>query len=196
MSEEDFDLQAGVARVRDMGDETAARQLMERLYPLVLKLVRAHLPRRTDEEDLCQAVFMKVFAHIDQYSEKVPVEHWVSRIAVNTCLNEVKKEKVRPELRWSDLSEEEEQVIESLAVEDKVLDPAGAVAARELTEKLLARLSPAERLVVTLQNMEGRTIEEIRLITGWSGPMVKVRAFRARQKLRRIFDELMKESER
>jgi RNA polymerase sigma-70 factor (ECF subfamily) len=55
---------------------------------------------------LVQTVFMKVFANLDQYQGRVPVEHWVSRIAVNTCPNALKAEKARPELRWSDLSDE------------------------------------------------------------------------------------------
>src|SRR5688500_8965658 len=67
-------------RVR-CGDEYAARSLIQHLYPLVIKLVRSHLPRRTSEEDLAQTVFMKMFANLDQYSGTVPLEHWVSRIA-------------------------------------------------------------------------------------------------------------------
>src|SRR5688572_15641022 len=97
------------------GHEDAARELMDRLYPLVLKLVRAYLPRRASEEDLVQTVFMKVFANLKQYSGQVPVEHWVSRIAVNTCLNEIKAQKIRPEWRWADLSEEERFVVDALS---------------------------------------------------------------------------------
>jgi len=63
------------------------------LYPLVLKLVRAHLPRRAAEEDLVQTVFMKVFAKLDDYAGAVPLEHWVSRIAVNTCINQLRAER-------------------------------------------------------------------------------------------------------
>src|SRR5688500_11339499 len=101
------------------GDENAARALMDRLYPLVMKLVRAYLPRRTSEEDLAQTVFMKIFARLEQYSGLVPIEHWVSRITVNTCLNQLKTEKIRPEWRWSDLSEEQQRVLESCsAAED------------------------------------------------------------------------------
>src|SRR5215470_15584916 len=72
-----------LARVR-RGDDEAARLLTQHLYPLVIKLVRSHLPRRTSEEDLAQTVFMKMFANLSQYSGTVPLEHWVSRIAVNT----------------------------------------------------------------------------------------------------------------
>ena len=76
------------------GDEDAARSLVQRLYPTVIKSVRYHLPRRTSEEDLAQAVFLKIFKNLGQYSGLVPLEHWVSRIAVNTCINQLKHEHV------------------------------------------------------------------------------------------------------
>src|SRR3989442_13532666 len=93
-------------------DEEAARALVCELYPLVMKIVRSHLPRRTDEEDLAQMVFAKIFAHLEQYSGAVPFEHWVSRVAVNTCLNQLRAEKCRPELRWADLNAAEDEALE------------------------------------------------------------------------------------
>src|SRR6202166_5291714 len=86
-------------------DDEAARRLVRELYPLVAKLVRSHRPRRTAEEDLCQMIFIKVFQNLAQFSGKVPLEHWVSRIAVNTCLNQIESERIRPELRYADLDE-------------------------------------------------------------------------------------------
>jgi RNA polymerase sigma-70 factor (ECF subfamily) len=85
MSEGGVDVQSWVRSVQQ-GDEAAARALFNHLFPLVIKIVRAHLPRRTSEEDLVQTVFMKLFAKLDQFSGRVPLEHWVSRIAVNTLL--------------------------------------------------------------------------------------------------------------
>ena len=114
MSESGFDMQACLERVRQQDDE-AARQLFHHLYPLVIKVVRSHLPRRMSEEDLIQTVFMKVFANLGQYSGKAPLEHWVSRIAVNTCIKALRAEKVRPELRWADLGEEESEVLDWLS---------------------------------------------------------------------------------
>jgi RNA polymerase sigma-70 factor (ECF subfamily) len=175
------------------GDEEAARTLMNQLYPLVIKLVRAHLPRRTSEEDLVQTVFMKVFSRLEQFSGAVPLEHWVSRIAVNSCLTQLQHERVRPELRWADLSEEEEHVAQALAATTADLPASHLVASRELVDKLLARLNPEDRLVVTLLHLEGRSVEEVRQATGWSLPLVKVRAFRARQKLKKQLRTLLQE---
>src|ERR1700736_4317398 len=118
-------------------DDEAARGLVRRLYPLVAKLVRAHRPRRTAEEDLCQMIFIKVFQKLSQFSGKVPLEHWVSRIAVNTCLNQIEAEKVRPELRHADLSEEEQAVVENLATSSEELAPDERLASRQLVEHLL-----------------------------------------------------------
>src|SRR5258707_10850875 len=104
-------------------DDEAARALVRQLYPLVAKIVRSHRPRRTSEEDLSQMIFIKVFQKLSQFSGKVPLEHWVSRIAINICLNQIQSEKVRPEIRHADLSEEEVAVIENLAVSSDDLAP-------------------------------------------------------------------------
>ena len=180
-----------VARVRAR-DEDAARALMDRLHPLVLKVVRGHLPWRTSEEDLVQTVFMKVFTNIEQFEGRVPIEHWVSRIAVNTCLSAIKAEKSRPELRWADLSEEAQAVVESLASDRMEGGENGGAAARELVNDLLGRLNPADRLVVTLLHLEEKSVAEVRARTGWSTALVKVRAFRARKKLQKILAQLEK----
>jgi len=165
-------------------DDEAARALVRQLYPLVAKLVRAHRPRRTAEEDLCQMIFIKVFQKLSQFSGKVPLEHWVSRIAVNTCLNQIESEKIRPELRHADLSQEEQAVVENLATSSSELAPDQSFASRELVEHLLAALKPVERLAIDLLYLQGRSVEEIRKITGWSAALVKVRAYRARQKMK------------
>lgn len=193
VAEADFDMADCLARVRRR-DEEAARMLLHHLYPLVIKLVRSHLPRRTSEEDLAQVVFMKVFAKIEQFSGTVPFEHWVSRIAVNTCLNQLQAEKIRPEIRWADMSEDEERVLESVAsrVED-AQGPDEQVAARDLVDRLLGLLNPKDRLLINLMHLEGRSVEEVKAITGWNSSVIKVRAFRARRKLKKHFANLMEE---
>jgi RNA polymerase sigma-70 factor (ECF subfamily) len=195
MDEPVLDVPACVERVR-AGDEDAARDLMQHLHPLVVKIVRSHLPKRTSEEDLMQAVYVKVFTRIEQYRGAVPFEHWVSRVAVNTCLNQIAHEKIRPEWRHADLSEEEEQVIQNLASTDADLSPEDEMASRELVEKMMDRLNPEDRLVITLLHLEQKSVEEVRQATGWSTALVKVRAFRARAKMRKHLAELMEEVNR
>jgi RNA polymerase sigma-70 factor (ECF subfamily) len=165
-------------------DDEAARELVRRLYPLVAKVVRSHRPRRTSEEDLCQMIFIKVFQKLGQFSGKVPLEHWVSRIAVNTCLSQIESERIRPELRHADLTEEEQAVVENLATSTDELAPDRQVASRQLVEYLLEFLKPIERLVIDMLYLQGRSVEEIHRITGLGVAAIKVRAFRARQKMK------------
>jgi RNA polymerase sigma-70 factor (ECF subfamily) len=180
---DDSDSRALVAAALQHDDE-AARALVRSLYPLVAKIVRAHRPRRTAEEDLCQMIFIRVFQKLSQFSGQVPLEHWVSRIAVNTCLNQIESEKVRPELRHADLSAEEQAVVENLTASTEELGPDQRFASRQLVDHLLDALKPVERLAIDLLYLQGRSIEEIRKITGWSAALIKVRAFRARQKMK------------
>jgi len=171
-------------------DDDAARELVRRLYSLVAKIVRAHGPRQTSEEDLSQMIFIKLFQKLSQFSGKVPLEHWVSRIAVNTCLNQIAAEKVRPELRHADLSEEEQAVVQNLAASAEELAPDRRFASRQLVEHLLDLLKPAERLVIDLLYLQQRSVEEIRQLTGWSASLIKVRAFRARRKMKDQLDKV------
>jgi RNA polymerase sigma-70 factor, ECF subfamily len=165
-------------------DEDAARELVRLLYPLVLRIVRSHRPQRAAEEDLCQMIYIKLFQKLGQFSGKVPLEHWVSRIAVNTCINQIRAEKARPELRHADLSEEQVAVITTLSRSEEDTSPDRALVARDLVEQLLVALKPAERLVIDLLYLQQKSVAEIRQLTGWSAAHVKVRAFRARQKLK------------
>jgi RNA polymerase sigma-70 factor (ECF subfamily) len=191
-AEASLDVPACLERVRQR-DEDAARALVGELYPLVMKIVRSHLPRRTDEEDLAQMVFGKVFVHLEQYSGTVPFEHWVSRVAVNTCLNALRAEKCRPELRWADLSEDEAEVMEKVVTRSNEPDVSDKLAARELAHKMLETLSPRDRLILSLLDLEEHSVQEIMEQTGWSASLIKVRAFRARKKLRKQFGRVMEE---
>ena len=166
-------------------DDAAAGELVRALYPLVAKLVRAHRPARSAEEDLCQMIFIKVMQKLPQFSGKVPLEHWVSRIAINTCINQIKAEKARPELREADLSEEQSAVVQNMAATTDELAPGRRFASRELVEHLMKGLKPAERLVIDLLYFQQRSVAEIQKIAGWSSALVKVRAFRARQKMKK-----------
>ena len=181
---EDLDVGALVAAARRQ-DEEAACELVRRLYPLVLKMVRSHRPRRTAEEDLCQMIFIKIFQKLSQFSGKVPLEHWISRVAINTCINQIQAEKVRPEFRHADLSDEEVAVVQNLAATNEELGPDRSFAARDLVERLLSGLKPVERLVIDLLYLQQRSIAEVQALTGWGASLVKVRAFRARQKMKK-----------
>ena len=166
------------------GDQAAATLLAERLRPIVLKCVRRRLPRWASEDDLAQTAFGKIFAKLHQFSGSVPLEHWVSRIAVNTSLNQVNHEASRPELRMSDLSEEQEAVVQNLFTPQTGLEDKDN--AREVVELLMAQLNEEERLIIFLLHIEQRSTREISRLTGLSISAIKVKAFRTRHKMRNI----------
>jgi RNA polymerase sigma factor (sigma-70 family) len=131
---------------------------------------------------------------LEQYEGNMPLEHWVSRITINTCLNQLAAEKIRPELRRADLSEEQCEMLDNLPENAEILEPSDTLAAREIVDKLLEQLPPRERMLITLQYLEGYTPREIQKITGWNGTVTRGRAFQARRRLKKHFEKLMKEN--
>src|SRR3984957_16047116 len=171
-----------IARTRN-SDEAAAKELVERIYPAVIRIVRNHLPRRESEEDLTQEIFLKIFAKLHQYRADMPFEHWVSRISVNTCFDHLRKQRHRPEYRWSDFSEDQQAILDNLKENASQPPEQSPEESRELLNRLLLILKPAERVIVQFLYLEEKTVLEICDLTGWKTSKVKVSAFRARQKL-------------
>ena len=190
--DEPFDVPGCLERVRRR-DQVAARELVDHLHPLVIRIVRAHLPRRVLEQDLTQEVFMKMFSRLDQYEGAVPLSHWVSRIALTTCIDHLRAQKRRPEFRWADLSETEAEVLDNIITNENDVAANDALASRELVHKLLDQLKPEDQLVIRYLDLEQKTVAEISALTGWNQSLVKVRAFRARRKLQKLFQELQRQ---
>src|SRR5712692_4943158 len=170
-------------------DQDASRELVEHCQALVWKLVRAHRSRSIPDEDLAQEVFLKLFSRLDRYEPRdgIPFEHWLSRLAVRTCLDALRAERRRPQPADPPLSDAAGEWLETLRRDDaSPIDD--VLAARELVDALLARLPPKDRLVLTLLDMEERSVADVSAITGWSRTPVKVRAFRARRRLRAVVE--------
>ena len=175
-------------RVRQR-DESAARTLVDRLKDHVEKLVRAHLPRADEIEDLMQDIFLKLFSRLGQYRGQMPFEHWVSRVAVTTCIDKLRAQKRRPVYRWSDLTEEQQAAFEAVTETAEPVSQCDGLNWQVL-EKLMASLNPAERLMITLFDLEEKSVKEVAAITGWNSGVVRIRAFRARQKLKALYQQL------
>ncbi|MBN2508543.1 MAG: sigma-70 family RNA polymerase sigma factor [Verrucomicrobia bacterium] len=137
---------------------------------------------------MAQEVFLRVFARLDRYRARpqVPLEHWVSRLAVRTCLDALRADKRRPEWRLSDLDESEAAWVRHLTTEGSAAPDTAPAAAREAIAWMLSMLAPADRLVIRLLDLDGQSVREISQLTGWSRTLVKVRAFRARARLRKL----------
>ena len=170
-------------------DEDAARRLVEILHPQIFRIVQNHIPRGMDAEDLAQDIFVQFFRTLERYDPSRALENWLSRLALNVCLNALRARARRPEWRWADLSAGEREILASLVNESEI-NPANAHDARELLLKLLDVLSPPERMILTLLHLEEKSVEEIKASTGWNAILIKVRAFRARGKLKKALKAL------
>jgi RNA polymerase sigma-70 factor, ECF subfamily len=180
-----------VKRIRN-SDEAVAKRLVELMYPTIIRIVRNHLPKRESEEDLCQDIFLKLFRKLHQFRGNMPFEHWVSRIAVNTCIDHLRKQRIRPELRWSDFTKEQEAMLDNLRETASLPPERSPEEARDLLERLLQSLHPEERAVINWLHLEEKPVAEICDLTGWSASKVKVLAFRGRQKLSTLVKRLEK----
>src|SRR5665213_1962689 len=160
--DQSFDLAGCLDRVRKR-DQIAARELVEFLHPLVIRIVRSHLPRRVAEEDLAQEIFLKMFTRLAQYQGAVPFPHWVSRIAVTTCIDHLRAQK-----RWPELPEGEADMLDAVTADEADTPPDAALEARELVHKLLGQLKPDDRMVVQMLDLEQKSIAEISTLTGWN----------------------------
>lgn len=163
------------------GNDAAFVQLVRRYKHKVIAL-SARFARDTDElDDICQDVFIKVYEHLGKFRHDAPFEHWLARITIRTCYDALRRR--QKENRNVPLDELHYQ----LADDTNGINLA-AEQARNLLELGLDRLRPDERLVITLLELEGKSIREVAGMTGWSEANVKVRVFRARQKLKRILE--------
>jgi len=138
-------------------------------------------------EDLAQETFVKAWRFLDRFDGRAPFNHWLSRIALRVALDHLRRQKrLRAEVAMSDLGD---------AALDWLQDPADAGEpssgqAAELLHAAMAELSPEDRQVITLLEIEGRSVNEICQLTGFSNAAVRVRAFRARGKLRKTLDRM------
>jgi RNA polymerase sigma-70 factor (ECF subfamily) len=165
-------------------DEDACDRLVKILYPIVSATVFSHIRRSADHEDVIQEIFMKMFLKINQYKGPRPFEHWLSRVAVTSCFDWLRKRRARPLLSYSELSETEAEIVERTLSGNLAGD---STPQRELLDglldKLIGRLNPREQIVIRLRDLEERSVKEIEEITGWSPSKIKTLTMRARRNL-------------
>lgn len=176
------------------GDDSAFEQIFERHRRRVARMVGRFFNRPERVEEILQDVFTKVYFALGAYSaERGPsFAAWLSRVAINSCYDELRRARRRPESSISDITSEEIVWLNSqLKRQSPSRDAESAVISRDLANKLLARLSPDDRLVLTLLDAEELSVAEIAVVMGWKVSKVKVRAHRARQSLRRVLGEFV-----
>ena len=169
-------------------------ELITRYQPRVFGMARKYFRNESDVEDVVQTVFTKTFQKLSSYKGTAPFEHWFMRLSVNTCYDALRRRRNRPEHTISDMLFDDENWQDRLGNIPSDDDPEGLEQARELVHTVLDQVSDRARIVLTLQELEGRSIREISGITGWSESLVKVQAFRARKEMRVAVERfLMKE---
>lgn len=171
-----------VALVR-LGRVERFEDLVRRHQPRVFATARRHARLEREVEDIVQEVFVKAYQKLDTWRGEAPFEHWLMRLAVRTCYDHLRSHQRNRE----DSSGGEQEL--DLLMTDAGIGPAQGIAsdpaaAKALVDAVLDRLPPAHRLVLTLLELEERSVREIADLTGWSVPLVKVRAFRARAAFR------------
>jgi RNA polymerase sigma-70 factor (ECF subfamily) len=174
------------------GDTASFEPLVKKYQPRVFATARRYARRESEVEDIVQDVFLKAFQKLGTFRGDAPFEHWLMRLAVRTCYDFLRAHQRNRELPLSDLSDDEGDWLERFAA-NPTDSGENAAAARELVERVMAHLSPAARLVITLLEIEDRSLKEIAALTGWSVAVVKIRAFRARAEMRRCLQKLARE---
>jgi len=174
------------------GDTASFEPLVEKYSPRIFATARRYARRESEVEDIVQQVWLKAFEKLGSFRGEAPFEHWLMRVAIRTCYDSLRAHQRSREKTFSELTEPEEDWLDRFVSQPDAADE-NAEAARQLVERVLGLLSPPARLVITLQEIEGRSVKEVSKLTGWSVPLVKVRAFRARAEMRRILAKIGKE---
>lgn len=148
--------------------------------------------QRSLVEEAAQEVFLKAFTQLGSFEGRGSLEGWLTRIATNTCLNMVRGAKRRPEFSVSDLTEDEHSWLDQHSgdgSDERSVE--NSLVMTDLADRLLGVLPPEDQQALLMIDGEDASIKEVAEATGWSESKVKVRAFRARRKLREAMEKLL-----
>jgi RNA polymerase sigma-70 factor (ECF subfamily) len=174
------------------GDTERFSELVTRYQSRLFATARRYARREDEVQDVVQEIFLKAFSKLSSWRGEAPFEHWLMRLAVRTCYDALREHQKNREHSVSDLTEDETGWLDRFAIAPADSNP-GADAAKTLVSKVLEKLSPPGRLIITLLEIEDRSVKEIAELTGWSVPLVKVRAFRARAEMKKILQRISQE---
>jgi len=172
------------------GDPNRFEILVQRYQARVFATARRYARRDDEVEDIVQEVFFKAFDKLASFRGDAPFEHWLMRLAVRTCYDFLRAHQRNRETSFSQISKDESDWLERTAAAP---DPSSEhdVGARDLLRRVLDQLPPDARLAITLLEIEDRSVREVAALTGWSESLVKVRAFRARRRMRKLLERLL-----
>ena len=181
-----------VEQIRNGASDDFA-EIVRRHQSRVFATLSRYEPDAQKVEDLAQETFLKAWRALDHYdARRGPFGHWLSRIAVHAALDHLRRaRRSKNEIALSELGDSALEWLQSENTESRL----EAANAREILKLAMRQLPAEEILVITLQEIEGCSVKEIGRITGWSGVAVRVRAHRARAKLRAALVRLEKRSQ-
>jgi RNA polymerase sigma-70 factor, ECF subfamily len=188
MERTEADLIAAVLK----GDAASFEPLIEKFSPRVFATARRYARRESEIEDIVQEVWLKAFQKLASFRGDAPFEHWLMRLAVRTCYDFLRGHQRNREAMFSELTEPEEDWLDRFVTQPEAASE-NADAAKLLIDRIMEQLSPPARLIITLLEIEDRSVKEIAQLTGWSIPLVKVRAFRARAEMRKLLAKMAKD---
>jgi RNA polymerase sigma-70 factor (ECF subfamily) len=174
------------------GDPASFEPLIQKYSPRVFATARRYARLEREVEDIVQEVWIKAYQKLASFRGDAPFEHWLMRMAVRTCYDFLRAHQRNRESAFSEISDEEDNWLERFAAAPESASESSD-AAKQLIQKILDQMSPAGKLVITLLEIEDRSVKEIADLTGWSVPLVKVRAFRARAEMKKILARLTKD---
>ena len=176
--------EGALVRRAQSGDEAAFREIVERYQSKVFSIIHGIVRQRNDVEDIAQQVFAKVYFSLRNFDFRSSLITWIYKITVNECFDYLRKKKVRKLVYESDLSEDEVRRVENAEpAVDRQPAADQTLARRDYVLKLLGRVSEEERMLLMMKEVEGYSVEELAAMTGMNENTIKVKLFRARQKL-------------
>jgi RNA polymerase sigma-70 factor, ECF subfamily len=190
-SREESDL---VRRIRQ-GETERFAELIDRYQRHVGRIIGRRVPAERVRE-LVHEVFVNAYVNLAQFSDSVPLEHWLAGIAVRTCYD-FWRARAREEVPVSALSEDHQRWIEqtlSSQSDREFRDQTAKQEAADVLEWALRQLSPENRAVLTLVHLDGYSVREAAQLLGWTVVNVKVRAYRARHAMRALLRHTLTES--
>lgn len=174
------------------GDPASFEPLIQKYSPRVFATARRYARLEREVEDIVQEVWIKAYQKLASFRGDAPFEHWLMRMAVRTCYDFLRSHQRNRESAFSEISDEEDNWLERFATAPETASETSD-AAKQLVQRILDQMSPAGKLIITLLEIEDRSVKEIADLTGWSVPLVKVRAFRARAEMKKILARLTKD---
>ena len=180
-----------LARQAQDGDESAFSEIVRRYSPRVFSVASRFFRQRSLVEEAAQEVFLKAFTQLKSFEGRGSMEGWLTRIATNTCLNMLRSAKRRPELSLADLTEDETTWLEQQVPVSERSSVEESLIAADLADRVLEILPAEDQLALLMIDGEDASVKEVAEATGWSESKVKVRAFRARKKVREAMEKLL-----